>query len=74
MYIIALSHMKALEMCIYWNIRKFFDHVALKIGAFELWLSFPRENILCFVSELGGDEYGGADGASGVAGDEGFHR
>jgi hypothetical protein len=26
------------------------------------------------VSELGGDEYGSVDGASGVAGDEGFHR
>lgn len=26
------------------------------------------------ISELGGDEYGGADGTSGIAGDEGFHR
>lgn len=31
--------------------------------------------VFCFLaSELGGDEYRGADGASGVAGDEGFHR
>jgi len=31
--------------------------------------------MLCIsASELGGDEYGGIDGASGVAGDEGFHR
>lgn len=29
---------------------------------------------MCFASELGGDEYSGVDGASGFAGDEGFHR
>lgn len=30
--------------------------------------------VLYFASELGGDEYGGVDGTSGVAGNEGFHR
>lgn len=33
-----------------------------------------QEETFYFASELGGDEYGGVDGASGVAGNEGFHR
>lgn len=46
------------------------------IAVLSLWVSLQqaRGNVLCFASELGGDEYGGVDGTSGVAGDEGFHR